>query len=584
MELNQKIFQRLYNYYKRITSNDNALKNPNEVLLAPLKPRLTLIARAISGQPINIVTSEREGGWKDFSFYLPERVAFSESAMVNSNFYLFRIIYLITQMKLNLNLTLPDTSIVNAQEEALRQSSTILTELFQEYPLLKEMYENLKQTLNDFYNKTEISVDTTWLFGRFMYNSNTLNTTVETNKEESQNDTDEIGTELEANPSDDVQCLKVDTNQQENYTLSHNFEKVETLDEFNGNWRDFDGDDTLSEQEDALRDLNLKHTVRVNDSTHSVYKAEFSNSTVGIQANDIDHSKEGIPYDEWNYKKRNYLKAYCTLYHKFSSNKDVAYYKEALQNNQKSLIELRKMFAQIANDLHKVDRLAHGEEIDFDAFVDCFADIQSKKTVNEKLYSSKLKRRKDISVLILIDASLSTDGYAAGRRVLDIEKEAVTIFGEVLEEYDISFQIDTFSSKTRNQAIYTTVKSFKEKWHVAKHKIGDIQPENYTRIGTALRHAGQLINAEESNKKWILLFSDGKPNDFDTYEGKHGIEDVKQALRELHQNKIQTFSFAIESSAKYYLPMMFGQSNYYALSDPKNLPFAFAKFYKRATN
>jgi nitric oxide reductase NorD protein len=93
-----------------------------------------------------------------------------------------------------------------------------------------------------------------------------------------------------------------------------------------------------------------------------------------------------------------------------------------------------------------------------------------------------------------------------------------------------------------------------------------------------------LIEKEPTQRKWIILLSDGKPNDYDTYEEKYGIEDVKQALRELNQKHVNTFSLAIEAQTKYYLPQMFGYNNYNVLPKSSDLPLAFSKFYKRIIN
>ncbi|NQX97623.1 MAG: VWA domain-containing protein, partial [Flavobacteriales bacterium] len=128
------------------------------------------------------------------------------------------------------------------------------------------------------------------------------------------------------------------------------------------------------------------------------------------------------------------------------------------------------------------------------------------------------------------------------------------------------------------------IKTFKENWIKTRDRIGAIETEGYTRIGTVLRHAGTLIRQQPTQRKWIILLSDGKPNDYDTYEGKYGIEDVKQALRELDKNHVNTFSLAIEHQAKYYLPQMFGHNNYNILPKTADLPLAFSKFYKRIIN
>jgi nitric oxide reductase NorD protein len=226
-------------------------------------------------------------------------------------------------------------------------------------------------------------------------------------------------------------------------------------------------------------------------------------------------------------------------------------------------------------------RQNQGEEFDIDAITDLYVDIHSKKTPSDKIYLSNRKKEKDLSILLLLDISLSSDSYAAGNRVIDVEKQVSILFGEILNEFNIDFSIDSFYSKTRNFSTYLTVKDFDENWAIAKNKVGAIEPSGYTRIGAALRHAGARLDTRNTKNKWIILISDGKPNDYDKYEGKYGINDVKQALRELNQRDISSYALAIEAQAKYYLPQMFGQNHYQILTTPTELLQSMVKLYEK---
>ena len=81
---------------------------------------------------------------------------------------------------------------------------------------------------------------------------------------------EQIITTLQAKAVEEIITVEIDKKQQEDYVLLHSFEKVETAEEFNGNWRDFDGSDDLEKHENAIEDLNMKFTVRVDDTAHSV--------------------------------------------------------------------------------------------------------------------------------------------------------------------------------------------------------------------------------------------------------------------------------------------------------------------------
>ena len=582
MELDQIIFKKVHQFYKKLVTKVDEKELKRTVLLEPLKPRLTILSRALTGNQNEIITSEREGGWSGLNFYLPSSIAFNKDINDNIDFYLFRVLYLSVQQKMQLNWTTDDYNTQQSQQKALENAKQVLDELFSEYPNTKTIHTKLKKNLTQYYKANNQEADYSWLYGRWMkFNPHTFNADVNALNQNDKDKKPEITTELNANPSDEVETVAVNKKQVEDNVVQNQFEKVDTASEFNGTFKEMDGEDTLSHDEDAIRELNLKHTIRTDEANHSVYKAEFVNSKANILVNNQSEKGHFLFYDEWDYKNRQYKSNFCKIYPSNVADNFSDFAVKTLIKNQKTKRELLKLFTQIHNEYEKVERLDMGEEIDLDAITDAYTDIKSNKTPSDKIYTSKRKRKKDLSVLILMDTSLSADGYTNNEKVLDVEKIAVLLFGEVLNEFNISFQIDTFSSKTRNNCAYKSIKKFKDNWIKTRNRIGAIEAENFTRIGTALRHAGNVLEKESTTRKWIILLSDGKPNDYDTYEGKYGIEDVKKALNELEQKHIHTFSLAIEAQAKYYLPQMFGHNNYNILSTPSDLPFAFGKFYKK---
>lgn len=582
MEVDQVIFKKVHRFYKKLTTkiDENELKRT--VYLEPLKPRLTILSRALTGNQNEIITSEREGGWSGLNFYLPPSISFNTKIDDNIDFYLFRVLYLSVQQKLELNWINEDYNTKESQRKALEHSQEVLDSLFNEYPNTKGIYVRLKENLKAYYKNKNEEPDYTWLFGRWMkFNPSVFNADTTSPNKNKSTEKPEITTELNANPSDEVETVAIDKKQIEDNVVTNQFEKVDTASEFNGTFKEMDGEDTLSDDEDAIRELNLKHTVRTDEANHSVYKAEFVNSKSNILVSNKSEKGNFLFYDEWDYKNRVYKPNFCKIFPKEVPNCHSNFALKTLSKNQKTKRDLLKLFSQIHNEYQKIERVDTGEEFDLDAMTDAFADIKSNKTPSDKIYTSKRKRKKDLSVLILMDTSLSADGYTNNEKVLDVEKVAVLLFGEVLNEFKISFQIDTFSSRTRNNCSYKSIKRFKDNWTTTRNRIGAIEAEDFTRIGTALRHAGKELEKEPTARKWIILLSDGKPNDYDTYEGKYGIEDVKKSLSELEQKHIHTFSLAIEAQAKYYLPQMFGHNNYNILAKPSDLPLAFGKFYKK---
>ncbi|MGL2988377.1 nitric oxide reductase activation protein NorD [Flavobacterium sp. RSSA_27] len=555
------------------------------VTLAEIKSRLTIMARALTGKPIEIFPAEREGGYKNNNFFLP--ISFAEFPTLEENltFYHFRMLYLCVQQRLNYNWTSEEIEpeLALSQQKALETSDTVLAILFQEFSIGESFLAKAKDY---FIQKSDAKKgpEFSWLFGKWMKNE-----TVVDSENLLQNFSDKTKipneiqplTTLKAKAVEEVITVELDKKQQEDYVMLHNFEKVETAEEFNGNWRDFDGSDELEEHQDALEELNMKYNVRVDDTVHSVYLSDFIENTTISESAEVDEKGFHHKYNEWDCSKNSYKENFCKVYPKLQLKTDSDYYKRTITKNASTLMGLRKMLTNVNNKMQQQKRQPQGDEFDIDAITDLYVDVHSRKTPSDKIYLANRKIEKDLSILILLDISLSSDGYAAGNRVIDVEKEVSILFGEILNEFNIDFSIDSFYSKTRNYSTYLTVKDFDDNWNVAKHKVGAVEPSGYTRIGAALRHAGVRLDKRSTKNKWVILISDGKPNDYDKYEGKYGVNDVKQALRELNSKNINSYALAIEAEAKYYLPQMFGQNHYQILTTPVELLQSLVKLYEK---
>ena len=583
MAIDEYLYGKIANFFKK-KKKENLLSLSHAVKLDDIKQRLTIFARAVTGEAIDIYPAEREGGFKNNSFFLPIIYAEFDEYDKNLGFYLYRILYLSVQKNLNINWQSGiDHDIKLSRQKALESSKQVLDSLFDQFPITKQIHSDL---LSHYQSKVteKQPLDLTYIYGKWMRSladENSKNQLKNINDKAKQAIKDEIKTILKAKVVEDVISIEVDKKQQEDYVMTHNFEKIETAEEHEGGWRDFDGDDELDKHSKALEDLNMKYTVRVDDTVHSVYQADFVENITVSESAEINTNDFYIPYDEWDYSKRNYKPNFCKLYPNHITETDVNYYKKTLKDNSSTLMGLRKMLTNVNNKMQQQRRQNQGDEFDLDALTDLYIDVHTGHTPSENVYLSKRKKEKDLSILMLLDVSLSSDGYAANNRVIDVEKQVSILFGEILNEFNVDFSINAFFSKTRNFATYLTVKGFDEDWNKAKFKVGAIEPQGYTRIGTALRHSGELLDQRQTKNKWVILISDGKPNDFDKYEGKYGINDVKQALRELNQRHINSYALAIEANAKYYLPQMFGVNHYEILTTPVELLQSLVKLYEK---
>ena len=118
---------------------------------------------------------------------------------------------------------------------------------------------------------------------------------------------------------------------------------------------------------------------------------------------------------------------------------------------------------------------------------------------------------------------------------------------------------------------------------VVRGRIAAIKPGYYTRMGAAVRYATDLLARQPANRRLLLLLTDGKPNDLDKYEGRHGIEDTRHAVAAARRLGLQPFCVTIDARANDYLPHLFGSNGYVVIRNPAELPKRLPMLYAQLT-
>lgn len=391
------------------------------------------------------------------------------------------------------------------------------------------------------------------------------------------------GTEKEAPAIEEVRRVVLKEQDQEAAVLMHTFEKIDTADNYHGGARDTDGTDELDEQLEALSEVDLSEVIRGGEQAKSILKADIQLDADVPDVATISPDERGIAYDEWDGSKRIYHANWCTVYPTPMPGGDGLWAKGVLQKQRKQVAALRRRLEVHRSQLRPLDRQLDGEDVDIAALVDEHAAVQAGQGGSPRLYVRQARQRRDFATTVLLDISLSTDAWVADRRVLDVAREAVLVLGEVADQLGDRLQILAFASHTRNKCRVWEVRRWGEAWTVGKARLGRLEPQGYTRIGPAIRHATANLASTQADGRLLLLISDGKPSDYDRYEGRYGIADVRQALREAEQRGITPHALAIDSSAKDYLPAMFGPGAWHILPRPECLPEVLATVYGKLT-
>lgn len=391
------------------------------------------------------------------------------------------------------------------------------------------------------------------------------------------------GTEIEAPPKDHVERAFLAPDDDAEVMPIHTFEKVECLDGFNGIMRRVDGSDELEDHLDALDEVDLRHVIRGGEATESVYRADLDGLSSIPDVQHIAPDDRGIPYDEWHQAGGRYRKDWVTVYPSVAPPGDDTWAAGRLTE----LASLRRtLLRRLEGERHArqwVGRQRDGDEIDLPALIESYGDRRAGHPGEPRLYYRNPRRRRDTATTVLIDVSLSSDSWVENRRVLDVSRDAVLMLGEVADALGDQVEILAFASNTRNHCRVWRVKDWRESWRTGRARLGALAPIGYTRIGPALRHAAAGLDLQPAERKLLLLVTDGKPNDYDRYEGAHGVADVRQAVREAARDGIRVHAIGIDPSAARVLPTMFGVGGSQLLRHLSALPEALVNAYSEAT-
>lgn len=247
------------------------------------------------------------------------------------------------------------------------------------------------------------------------------------------------------------------------------------------------------------------------------------------------------------------------------------------------LTQVRRQFEMLRSHRVWLRQRTDGEELDLEACVAAAADRAAGLPPSDRLYRARSPQRRDTAIALLVDASGSTDSWVGGqRRIIDVEREALLLVAEALDALGEPHAIHAFSGEGPQRVVVRALKRFDEPPGAAvARRIAGLEPEHYTRAGAAVRHVTQQLMRQPAAHRLLLLLSDGKPNDRDEYEGRHGIEDLRQAIVEARLQGCSPFCLTIDRQARDYLPHIFGPGQYGLLPQPERLPVLLLEWMKR---
>ncbi|HKE55055.1 MAG TPA: VWA domain-containing protein [Pyrinomonadaceae bacterium] len=300
-------------------------------------------------------------------------------------------------------------------------------------------------------------------------------------------------------------------------------------------------------------------------------------------------------YDEWDRELTDHRLGWCRVIEKRVKHGDRSFVDHTRERHKGVISSIRHQFQLMKpENLTRVANEVDGEEFDLNAVIDYVIDRRADGQQSERIYTKRLRRRRDVAVSFLLDQSSSTartigrhplQPYTRpGRRIIEIEKEGLVLMSEALEAVGDVYSINGFTSEGRRNVKFYVVKDFNEKYSdEVKRRIGGINYQNNTRLGAAIRHATAKLAKQDARTRLLIVLSDGRPYDHDYGDARYAREDTREALRQAKNEGITPFCITIDRESEAELKDLYGEIGYTIIDDVLTLPERLPGIYRRLT-
>ncbi len=293
-----------------------------------------------------------------------------------------------------------------------------------------------------------------------------------------------------------------------------------------------------------------------------------------------------MTYSEWDYQTQLERPLWVTLYEKRPKAGDPEVINGFLEQQKPLVQRLKKLIEAVQpQGVIRERKVEDGDEIDINAAVLALSDIRMGQQPDPRIGIRTRLHIRDLSVMLLIDLSESTNDALRSRAegdvtVLQLAREAAALLAQALERIGDPFMLCGFDSNGRHDVEFYRFKEFDGPYDdKVKARLAGMTGQLSTRMGAALRHAGGLMERRASQKKLIILLTDGEPADNDVRDPQYLRFDAKKAVEELARKGIRTFCLSLDPYADEYVSRIFGARNYLVLDHVDRLPEKLPQLY-----
>jgi hypothetical protein len=264
--------------------------------------------------------------------------------------------------------------------------------------------------------------------------------------------------------------------------------------------------------------------------TNSANRGAFAvSSTARASAEEVaDIESHGFKYPEWDADRKRYRTDWCTVREVEPRIKASA--PQAIDG----AVGVRRPLARLGMGLHRRHRQPQGDDIDIDAAVEARVEVRAGSVPDEAVYLDSLRRRRDLSVLLLLDVSGSTaEPGTVGRTVHQQQRAVITDLTVALHDLGDRVALYAYYSQGRTAVNMVPVKRFDDHLDARViRRLNSLEPGAYSRLGAAIRHGAAVLESRGgTSRRLLVVVSDGLAYDHG-YERAYGAADARRALTE----------------------------------------------------
>jgi nitric oxide reductase activation protein len=277
----------------------------------------------------------------------------------------------------------------------------------------------------------------------------------------------------------------------------------------------------------------------------------------------------GTKYPEWDVHTQRYRVDWCTV-----SEVEIKTLPEAARFALAERTCLRRAVARLGLGIDRYHRQAQGDDIDIDAVIEARIELLSGSAPDDDVFIDSVRRRRDLSVLLLLDVSASAGEPAeGGKTVHEQQRAAAAALTLTLHELGDRVALYAYHSLGRASVRMMPVKRFGEGAGPALlQRLGSLEPGAYSRLVAAIRHGTALLQDHGGTPRQLLVvLSDGLAYDHG-YEPAYGAADARRALGEARSQGVACLCLSIGASTDHEsLRKVFGSFAHAALPAPEQL-------------